>query len=91
MAVVALYMLALGQRWANHWLLLLSIDLDTFYDISNKTGLYLSLFGGLTSSHVFSPPLPWLPTTPKPTFPMQALVVLMKNYLKWRAIQLATH
>ena len=38
---------ALGQRSANHWLLLLSIDLATFYDISSTTGLHLSPFGSL--------------------------------------------
>ena len=64
MAVAALSKQALGQRSANDWLLLLSIDLATFYDISSTTGLHLSPFGGLTSSHVFSLPLLWLPTTP---------------------------
>ena len=62
MAVVALNKQALGQTLANDWLLLLSIDLATFYDISSTTGLHLSPFGGLTSSRVFSPPLPWPPT-----------------------------
>ena len=50
MAVAAPNKQALGQRSANDWLLLLSIDLATFYDISSTTGLHLSPFGGLTSS-----------------------------------------
>ena len=81
---------AVGQRSANYWQLLLSIDLATFYDISNATGLHLSPFGGPTSSRVFthhccgSPP-------PPTNHPMWALVVLMKNYLKWWVIQPATH
>ena len=62
MALAALNKQALGPRSANDWLLLLPIDLATFYDISSTTGLYLSTFGGLTSSRVFSPPLLWLPT-----------------------------
>ena len=53
MAVVALNKQALGHRSANGWLLLLTIDLATFYDISSTTGLHLSPFGGPTSSHVF--------------------------------------
>ena len=84
MAVAALNKQALGQRSANYWLLLLTIDLATFYDISSTTGLHLSPFGGITSSHVF-------PHHPQPTTPMRALVVLMKNYLKWQEIQLAAH
>ena len=63
MAVVALNKQALGRRLASYWLLLLSIVLTTFYDVSSTKGLHLSLFGGLTSSSVFSPPLPW-PTAP---------------------------
>ena len=62
-AVAALNKQKLGQSLANHWLLLLSIDLATFYDVSSITGLHLSPLGGLTSSGVFSSPLPWLPTT----------------------------
>ena len=64
MAVAALNKQALGQRSANDWLLLLSIDLATFYGICSTTGLHFSPFGCLTSSRVFSPPLSWLPTTP---------------------------
>ena len=64
MAVVALNKQALGHTSANDWLLLLSTDLATFYGISSTTGLHLSPFGCLTSSHVFphhlrgSPPPP---------------------------------
>ena len=53
MAIAALNKQALGHTLANYWLLLLSIDLGTFYDVSNTTGFHLSLFGGLTSSCVF--------------------------------------
>ena len=53
-----------GPTSANDWLLLLSTDLATFYGICSTTGLHLSPFGCLTSSRVFSLPLPWLPTTP---------------------------
>ena len=70
MAVAAFNKQALGHRSANNWLLLLSIDLAAFYDISSTTGLHLNPFKGLTSSRVFSPPLPWLPTNPQPTTPM---------------------
>ena len=62
-AVAALNKQALGHRSANDWLLL-SIDLAPFYDNSSTTGPHLSPLGGLTSSHVFFPLLPWLPTTP---------------------------
>ena len=86
MAVAALNKQALGHTSANDELLLLLTDLATFYGICSTTRLHLSPFGCLTS-HVFSPPLSWLPTTT----PMRALVVLMKNYLKWWAIQLVTH
>ena len=41
MAVVALNKQALGQRLANYWLLLLPIDLATFYDISSTKRLHL--------------------------------------------------
>ena len=54
MAVAALNKQALGHRLANGWLLLLTIDLATFYDISSTTGLQLTPFGGPTSSCVFS-------------------------------------
>ena len=64
MAVAALNKQALGYTSANDWLLLLSTDLATFYGIFSTTGLHLSPFGGPTSSRVFFPPLPWLPTTP---------------------------
>ena len=63
MAVAALNKQALGHKSANYWLLL-SIDLATFYDVSSTKGLHLSIFGGLTLSHVFprhchgSPPPP---------------------------------
>ena len=50
---VAINKQALGHRSANCWLLLLSIDLPTFYDVSSTRGLHLSAFGGLTSSRVF--------------------------------------
>ena len=53
MAVVALNKQALGHRLANDWLLLLSIDLATFYDVSSIRGLHLSPFGGLTFLRVF--------------------------------------
>ena len=97
MAVAVLNKQELGQRSANGWLLLLTNDLATFYDILSTIGLHLSPFGEPTSSCVFSLPLQWLPTTavaphhPEPTTPMQALVVLMKSYLKWQEILLATH
>ena len=39
----------------------------------------------------FFPATAVAPHHPQPTTPMRVLVVLMKNYLKWRAIQLATH
>ena len=81
---------ALDHRLANDRLFLLSIDLATFYDISSTTGLHLSPFGGLTSSHVF-PTAAMAPHHPQPTTPKRALVVLTKNYLKWWAIQLTTH
>ena len=84
MAVAAINKQALGQRSVNYWLLLLSFDLATFYDILSTIGLHLSPFGGLTSPRVFL-------YHSQPTTPMRALVVLLKNYLKWRAIQLATH
>ena len=64
MAVAVLNKQALGQRLANYWLLLLSIDLATFYDASSTRGLHLSSFVGLTSLRVFpchfrgSPPPP---------------------------------
>ena len=58
MAVAALNKQALGHRLANDWLLLLSIDLATFYDVLNTRGLHLSPFGGLTSACVYSLPLP---------------------------------
>ena len=66
MVVAALNKQALSQRLANYWLLLFSIDLATFYGVSStgSRGLHLSPFVGLTSSRVFSPPLPWLHTTP---------------------------
>ena len=53
MAVAALNKQTLGQRLANDWLLLLSIDVATFYGISSTTGIYFSPFGCLTSSCVF--------------------------------------
>ena len=53
MAVAAFNKQAQGHRSANYWLLLLSIDLAAFYDASSTRGLYLSSFGGLTSSRVF--------------------------------------
>ena len=64
MAVPALNKQAMGHILANDWLLLLSTDLATFYDICSTTELYLSPFGCLTSSRVFphhfcgSPPPP---------------------------------
>ena len=64
MAVPALNKQALGHKLANGWLLLLTIDLASFYDILSATELHLSPFGGPASSRVFSPPVPWLPTTP---------------------------
>ena len=45
---------ALGHRWTNYWLLLLSNNLATFYDVPSTRGLHLSPFRGLTFSHVFS-------------------------------------
>ena len=70
MAVAALNKQALGQRSANDWLLLLTIDLATFYDISSTTGLHLSTYGGLTSSRVFFPTTAVAPHQPQPTTPM---------------------
>ena len=64
MAVVVLNKQAIGCRLPNDWLLLLSIDLATFCSIWSTRRLHLSQLGSLTSSHVFSLPLPWLPTTP---------------------------
>ena len=64
MAEAALNKQAQGHGLANAWLLLLSTDLATFYDISSTTILYLSPFGGQTSSRIFFLPLLWLPTTP---------------------------
>ena len=64
MAIVALNKQALGYRSRNYWLLLLSIDLATFYDVSSTRGFHLNLFRSLTSSHILSclyhgfPPLP---------------------------------
>ena len=64
MAVAALNKQALGHRSANGWLLLLYIDLATFYDVSSTPGLHFSPFSGPASSCVFphhchgSPPPP---------------------------------
>ena len=69
MAVAALNKQALGYRLANYWLLLLSIDLATFYGVSSTIGLHLSLFVGLTSSHVF-PTTAVAPHHAQPTIPM---------------------
>ena len=54
MAVAVPNKQGLGHRSTNGWLLLLIIDLATFYDISSTTGLHFSPFGGPTSSRVFS-------------------------------------
>ena len=78
MAVAALNKQALGQRSANYWLLLLSIDLVTFYDVPSTVGFHLSPFAGITSSHFF-PVTAMAPRHPQPTTPMQASVVLMKK------------
>ena len=64
MVLAALSKQALGYRLLNDWLLLLSIDLDAFCDIWSTRGFCLSPFESLSSSCVFSLPLPWLPTTP---------------------------
>ena len=64
MAVAALNRQALGHGLANYWLLLLSIDLAMFYDVSSTIGRYLSPVRGLTSYYAFFTPLPWPPTTP---------------------------
>ena len=89
-AVVALNKQALDHRLANYWLLLLFIDLATSYDVSSTRGLYLSPFGGITSSCVFprhchgSPP-------PPSDHPYVSTCGIDEKYLKWQAFQLATH
>ena len=78
-----------SRHWAmDYWLLLLSINLATFYNVSSTRRLHLSLFGGLTSWRI-SPPLPWLPTTPT-NHPYVKTCGIDENYLKWWEIQLAT-
>ena len=54
MAVAALNKQALSHTSANDWLLLLFIDLATFYGICSTAELHLSPFGCLTSLCVFS-------------------------------------
>ena len=65
MVVAALNMQAMGHRSTNYWLLLLSIDLATFCDVSSTRGLHLSPFEGLTSSRVF--PYHYRGSLPSPT------------------------
>ena len=52
------------------------------------------VFKSRTPNSLVTDPLSWLPALPPPSHPVGMLVVLttpVKNYLKWRAIQLAIH
>ena len=87
LALAALNKQVLGCRLPNDQLLLLSIDLATFCDIWSTRGLLLSLFGSLTSSCVFSLPLPWLPTSNQ----FLSTCGIDEKLSKMVVIQLATH
>ena len=81
-AVAALNKQALGHRLVNYWLLLLSIDLATFYDVSSTRRLNLSPFGGLTPSHVY----PHHYHVSPPSLTNQSYVStcgIDETYLKW--------
>ena len=64
MAVASLNKQALGYKLEIYWLLLLSVDLDAFYDVSSTGRFYLSPTGSPTYSGTFphhchsSSPLP---------------------------------
>ena len=71
-----------GCEVSHDLVVILSTDLTTFWANSSTSG---SIKKCNNTACVF-PATSWFPTTP-----MYSLVILVKNYLKWRAIQLASH
>ena len=85
LALVAVNEKPPGCNSPHDCLVMLSIDLATF------CAIYSTIMPIWKCEYLMCVYPATAVAPPRPTTPIKSLVVLLKNYLKWRAIQLASH